>query len=72
MPVKSGEEIRKYNKHFEESLPETEHNPDAQEDTQRLIEHAAQPLPDDENRPHLANGIAKNKLIHVKLNDIKG
>ena len=41
MPDKSGEEIRKNIKHFEESLPETERKPDAQEDTQRLIERAA-------------------------------
>lgn len=34
MPDKSDEEIRKNIKHFEESLPETERNPDAQEDTQ--------------------------------------
>jgi hypothetical protein len=37
MPDKSDEEIRKNIKHFEESLPEAERNPDAQADTQRLI-----------------------------------
>ena len=48
MPDKSDEEIRTSIKRIEESLPETERNPDAQEDTQRLIERAAQPLPEDE------------------------
>ena len=36
MPDKSDEEIRTSIKRIEESLPETERNPDAQEDTQRL------------------------------------
>jgi quinol monooxygenase YgiN len=43
MPKKSDEEIRKSIKHFEESLPESERNPDTQEDTGHLIERAAQP-----------------------------
>ena len=51
MPNKSDEEIRKSIKHFEESLPESERNPDTQEDTEHLIERAAQPLPKDEDRP---------------------
>jgi len=68
MPDKPDEEIRKSIKRFEESLPESERNPDAQENTERLIERAAQPLPKDEDTPHiLTNVIAKNKLVHVKL-----
>lgn len=51
MPNKSDEEIRKSIKQFEESLPESERNPDAQEDTAHLIERAAQPLPKDEDTP---------------------
>jgi hypothetical protein len=49
MPDKSDEEICKSIKRFEKSLPETDRNPDAQEDTQRLIERTAQPLPEDDN-----------------------
>jgi len=45
MPDKSDEEIRKSIKKYEESLPDSERNPNAQEDTERLIECAAQPLP---------------------------
>jgi quinol monooxygenase YgiN len=41
MPNKSDEEIRKSIKHFEESLPESERNPDTQKDTEHLIERAA-------------------------------
>lgn len=51
MPNKPDEEIRKSIKRFEESLPEGERNPDTQEDTEHLIERAAQPLPKDEDRP---------------------
>jgi hypothetical protein len=52
MSGKSDEEIRKSIKRFEESLPKSERNPDVQEDTEHLIERAAQPLPKDEDRPH--------------------
>jgi hypothetical protein len=52
MPDKPDEEIRKSIKRFEESLSESERNPDAQENTERLIERAAQPLPKDEDIPH--------------------
>ena len=52
MPDKPDEEIRKSIKRFEESLPESEHDPDAQEDTERLIERAAQPLLKDEDITH--------------------
>jgi len=52
MPNKSDEEIRQNIKRFEESLPESERNPAAKEDTERLIERAGQPLPKDEDRPH--------------------
>lgn len=52
MPDKSDEDIRKSIKRFEESLPESERNPEAQRDTEYLIERAAQPLPKDEGRPH--------------------
>jgi hypothetical protein len=52
MPDKPDEEIRKSIKRFEESLPDSELNPDAQENTERLIERAAQPLPKDEDTPH--------------------
>jgi hypothetical protein len=45
MPDKSDEEIRKSIKKYEESLPDFERNPNAQEDAERLIERAAQPLP---------------------------
>ena len=49
---KSDEEIRKSIKRFEESLSESERNTNTQEDTGRLIERAAQPLPKDKDRPH--------------------
>lgn len=49
MPNKSDEEIRKGIKRFEESLPESERNPNVQEDTECLIERAAQPVPKDED-----------------------
>lgn len=52
MPNKPDEEIRESIKRFEESLPESERNPDVKEDTEHLIERAAQPLPKDEDRPH--------------------
>jgi hypothetical protein len=51
MPNKPDEEIRESIKRFEKSLSESEHNPDVQEDTERLIERAAQPLPEDEDKP---------------------
>ena len=51
MPDKPDEEIRKSVKKYEESLPDSELNPNAQEDTERLIERAAQPLPKDVGTP---------------------
>jgi hypothetical protein len=45
MPDKSDEEIRESIKKYEESLPDSERNPNVEDDTKRLIERAAQPLP---------------------------
>lgn len=45
MPNKSDEEIRASIKQYEESLPESERNPNVQEDVERTIERASQPLP---------------------------
>jgi hypothetical protein len=45
MPDKSDEEIRKSIKKYEESLPDSERNPNVEDDTKRLIERASQPLP---------------------------
>lgn len=45
MPNKSDEEIRRSIKKYEESLPDSERNPNVQEDTGHLIERASQPLP---------------------------
>lgn len=44
MPDKSDEEIRKSIMKYEESLPDSEINPNAKEDVKRLIVRAAQPL----------------------------
>ena len=41
---KSDEEIRNSIKKYEESLPDSERNPNAKEDIERLIVRAAQPL----------------------------
>jgi hypothetical protein len=38
MPDKSDEEIRKSIKKYEESLPDSGRNPNAQQDTERLID----------------------------------
>ena len=51
MPNKSDEEIRKSVKKYEESLPDSELNPNVEEDTQGLIGRAAQPLPKDAGTP---------------------
>ena len=45
MPDKSDEEIRESIKKYEELLPDSERNPNAEDDTKRLIERASQPLP---------------------------
>jgi len=45
MPKKSDEEIRKSIKKYEEELPDSARNPNAQEDVERLIERASRPLP---------------------------
>ena len=45
MPDKSDEEIRKSIKKYEESLPDSERNPNVEDDTKHLIERASQPLP---------------------------
>jgi hypothetical protein len=51
MPHKSDEEIRKSIKKYEESLPESERNPNAQEDIKRTIERASRPLPTKREMP---------------------
>ena len=43
--MSTDEEIRKRIKKYEESLPDSERNPNAKEDFERTIERAAQPLP---------------------------
>ncbi len=45
MPDKSDEEIRKSIKKYEESLPDSERNPNVQKDVEETIERASQPLP---------------------------
>ena len=45
MPNKSDDEIRKSIKKYEESLPDSERNSNAEDDTKRLIERASWPLP---------------------------
>ena len=45
MSDKSDEEIRKSIKKYEELLPDSEHNPSVEEDTDRLIKLASRPLP---------------------------
>lgn len=50
MPDKPDEEIRKNIKKYEESLPDSERNPTVQEDTERLIERAAKPVPKDADK----------------------
>ena len=45
MTNKSDEEIRKSIKKYEESLLDSERNPNVQEDVERTIERASQPLP---------------------------
>jgi hypothetical protein len=44
------EEIRKRIKKYEESLPESERNPNAKEDIEKAIECAAQPLPSEQEK----------------------
>ena len=44
---KNDEEIRKSIKKYEELLPDSERNPHAKEDVEKLIERAAQPLPEE-------------------------
>ena len=40
----TNDDIRKSVKQYEQSLPESQRNPNAKEDIERLIERAAQPL----------------------------
>lgn len=47
MKAIDNEEIRKNIKHYERSLPDSQRNPRVKKDLERLIEHAAQPLPKD-------------------------
>lgn len=51
MASKSDEEIRKSIKKYEESLPNLERNPNAEEDIERLIVRAAQPLSSKPGKP---------------------
>ena len=51
MPNKRDEENRNNIKKYEESLPDSERNPNVQENAERLIELAAQPLPRDVGTP---------------------
>lgn len=56
MPHKSDEEIRKSIKQYEETLPDTEKNPNVQADVERTIERASQPLPTKpEKQPRLGD-----------------
>ena len=53
MPTKSDDEIRESIRKYEESLPESERNPNVQEDVEQTIERASQPLPSEpETLPH--------------------
>ena len=69
MPDKSDEEIRKNIKRFEESLPESERNPDVKEDTERFIERTAQPLPKDEDKPHPEERYSEKQTHSRKAED---
>ena len=56
MPTKSDDEIRESIRNYEESLPESERNPNVQEDVERLIERASQPLPSAPETPPRRDG----------------
>ncbi len=56
MPKKSDEEIRKSINKYDESLPESERNPNVKKDVERLIERAAQPLSAKPGKPRRPGG----------------
>lgn len=53
---KSNDEVRKSIKQWEESLPESERNPNAKEDFEKILERAAQPLESKPGKPRRAGG----------------
>ncbi len=61
MPDKPDEEIRKSIKKYEESLPDSERNPNVEENTKRLMERASRPLPSKPEKPRPADGYTEKQ-----------
>ena len=68
MPDKSDEEIRKSIKKYEESLPDSERNPNVEEDTKRLIERTSQPLQSKPEKQRPADGYTE-KQTHSRSSE---
>jgi len=69
MPDKSDEEIRKSIKKHEESLPDSERNPNVQERVEGIIERAAQPLPSKPEKPLHPDGYTDTQTHSHKTED---
>ena len=69
---KSDEEIRKSIKQYEQSLPDSEINPKADEDIQRLIVRAAQPLSSKPGKPRSSGSYSGRRTRSHKAEDTSG
>lgn len=72
MPSKSDEEIRKSIKRYEESLPESARNPNVQEDVERTIERASQPLPSEQEKQPPRGDYSDTQTRSHKAEDTSG
>jgi hypothetical protein len=72
MPNKPDEEIRKSIKKYEESLPDSERNPNAQKDIEGAIERAAQPLPSKPEKPPRPDGYTDTQTHSHNTEDTSG
>lgn len=71
MPKKplSDEEIRKSINNYDESLTNSERNPNVQKDVERLIERAAQPLSTKPGKPRRPGGYTDKQTHPRKTGD---
>ena len=66
---KSDEEIRRSIKQYEQSLPDSEINPNAKEDVERLIVRAAQPLSSKPGKPRSPGSYTGKRTRLHKVED---
>lgn len=66
---KSNDEIRKSIKQWEKNLPESERNPNAKEDFEKMLKQAAQPLESKPGKPRRSGGYTGKRIRSRKAED---